>query len=117
MSKLRDAQHKFHFTTYELEALKPVLVRLGKERQSMTRGQIEDLLLLSYSLPAKYRAESERSVAAIAIAASLLSTVRRHEIERHLGDSTFVAAANHALDVVQDEVDRQRAMLAKGPRS
>lgn len=117
MSKLRDALHQVYFTTYELEALKPLLVRIGKERQSLTRSQVEDLLLLSYSLPAKYRSDPARSVAAIVIAAGLLSTVRRHEMARHLGDGAFLVAASDALDTAQDEIDRQRDMLRGGLRS
>lgn len=112
MSTLRNAQHQVRFTVYELEALKPVLVRLGKGLGTLTQGHIEDLLSLSYSLPYKHRADPDKSVAAIVIAASLLSTVRRHEIQRHIGDSTFVAAISRALDVAQDEIDRQRVMLS-----
>jgi hypothetical protein len=117
MSTLRNAQHQIRFTVYELEALKPVLVRLGKDLGTLTRGHIEDLLLLSYSLPSKHRADPDKSVAAIVIAASLLSTVRRHEIQRHMDDSTFIAAVSCALDVAQDEIDRQRVMLSKGRQS
>lgn len=109
-------QHKAFFTEFEMGALELICTRIGKKPEDLSRDQIADLLCHSYSLPYNARVDIDRCLAGLKLAAMMLRTFRRYEIEAHLSNPAFVTAVASIAAKLADEMNDLANLLMQSPR-
>lgn len=105
MTTRRLEKHLSYFSEFEMAALEPVCLRIGRRPEELTRQHIESLLCISYSLPHEFRGDQDRCLSAISLAEGTVSTFSRYEIGLHLADRHFVADARVRVARLKRAVD------------